>query len=242
MSWRQPAVALTLLAILPPTVIAASPQGEGPATDEWQQAEATFLAFITPLINKSRKELNDPNLQWAEFKSDLLRKYFPNLRLFVRDRAYAGSPKIWILSRDGKILDLGEGIWRGDNTIERFRVKEVTDFVRARKIRIENTEDAIEVAKLVEELQGAPSYVGFLRINTKDYSVFDKAFLTHHYGPQSNWKYTAQQSNEGWIVNVEYVGPPSMVSAPPTYEIQVDDEKVFEDIRMFTEAPWPSRH
>lgn len=239
MSWRQPAVELTLLAILPLTVIAASPQGEGPATDEWHQAEATFLAYITPLINKSRKDLDDPNLQWAEFKSDLLRKYCPNLRLFVRDRAYAGSPKIWILSRDGKILDLGEGTWRGDNTIEQFRVKEVTDFVRARKIRIENAEDAIEVAKLVEEIQGAPSYVGFLRINTEDYSVFDKAFLTHHYGPQSNWKYTAQQSNEGWTVKVQYVGPPSMVRAPPTYEIYVDGKKNFEDIRM--SAPWPSR-
>jgi hypothetical protein len=238
----QLTVPLTLLAIVAPTVIAASPEREEPATGEWRQAETAFRAFITPLINKSRKQLNDPNVQCAEFRSDLLRKYCPNLRLFVRDRAYAGSSKIWILSRDGKILDLGEGTWRGDNTIKRFRVKEVTDFVRGRKIRIENAEDAIEVAKLVEEIQRAPSYVAFLRINTKDYSVFDKAFLTHHYGPQSNWRYTAQQSNDGWSVKVEYVGPPSMVEAPPTYEIYVDDKKNFEDIRMFTDAPWPSSH
>ena len=50
--------------------------------------------------------------------------------------------------------------------------------MKGRKIKVETAEQAVEVARLVEAIQGSPSFVGMLRLNTKDYTVFDERFLT----------------------------------------------------------------
>ena len=67
--------------------------------------------------------------------------------------------------------------------------------------------------KLVEKMQESPSFVGMLRLNTKNYRVFDENFLKWMYGSDGNWKYTGAAGKDGgWVVKKAYVGPqPAMI-------------------------------
>jgi 3-oxoacyl-ACP reductase-like protein len=198
---------------------------------EWADAERKFVEFITPVLKEARARLNDAHIQWAQVKNDLLRKYLPNVRLYIRDGAYTGETKIWILTRDGQILDLGDGTWTGVGGDQWHAVEKVTAFVKSRKIKVENPEQAVEVTKLVEAIASSPNFVGMLRLNTKDYTVFDERFLRWLYASPDNWKYTAKEKGTGWEVKVEYVGPPASIMQPPTYDLVLDEQKQFTDLR-----------
>jgi hypothetical protein len=90
----------------------------------------------------------------------------------------------------------------------------------------------VEVVRLVVKIAEAPSFVSMLRLNTKDYTVFDEGFLKWMYGSEGNWTYTGAKKGEGWEVKVEYVGPqPAMIQRPPTYEVLLGEGGVFEDLR-----------
>jgi hypothetical protein len=203
----------------------------GDAAAEWAEAERTFVRFVTPVLEEARQRLKDPRIQWAQFTNDLVRKYLPDARVYVRDGAYSGDTKIWIVTRDGKITDLGDGVWTGVGGDQWWAVEKVSAYVKGRKIKVETAEQAVEVAKLVEAIQSSPSFVGMLRLNTKDYTVFDERFLTWMYGSKDDWKYAAAKKGGGWEVKVEYVGPPAAVQKPPVYEMVLDEEKRFVDLR-----------
>jgi hypothetical protein len=109
----------------------------------------------------------------------------------------------------------------------------VAGFIRLRKIKVQSAEEAVDVAKLFEEVQGAANYVSFLMINTNDFKAFDKAFIEQQFGPRTDWKYSAEKRKDGWTVKVEYVGPPASIQMPPTYEMDLDEHQLFQDLRRF---------
>jgi hypothetical protein len=201
------------------------------AAEEWAEAERTFVRFVTPILEEARERLKDPRIQWAQVTNDLFRKYLPDARVYVRDGAYSGDTKIWVVTRAGKITDLGEGVWTGADGNDWAGVEKVSAYLKGRNIKVQTAEEAVEVARLVEALQGSPSFVGMLRLNTKDYTVFDERFLTWMYGSKDDWKYAAAKKGGGWEVKVEYVGPPAAVQKPPVYEMVLDEEKRFVDLR-----------
>jgi len=170
----------------------------------------------------------------AIFASALLRKYLPDYRLYVRfDRRMSGETRIFLVNPRAEIVPLPNEEWT-QNDAEKFaRSAQVAEFLRERKIKVQNAEEAVEFAKLFEEVQGAANYVAFLHINTKDFKVFDKAFIEQQFGPRTDWKYTAGKRKEGWSVKVEYVGPPASIQKPPLYEIDVDEQQMFHDLRRF---------
>lgn len=176
----------------------------------------------------------DPNMRSAIFASALLRKYLPDFRIYVRfDRHMQGETRIFLVNRRGEITPLPNEEWRGKDTEKFYRSVQVAEFVRKQKIKVQGAGEAVEVAKLFEEVQGAANYVAFLNINTKDFKVFDKAFIESQYGPMTNWKYSAEKRKEGWSVKVEYVGPPTSIRQPPVYEIDLDEQQMFHDLRRF---------
>jgi hypothetical protein len=201
------------------------------AAEEWAQAERTFVRFVTPILEEARERLKDPRIQWAQVTNDLFRKYLPDVRVYVRDGAYSGDTKIWVVTRDGKITDLGDGVWTGVGGDQWWAVEKVSAYVKGRRIKVETAEQAVEVARLVEAIQSAPDFVGMLRLNTKDYTVFDERFLSWMYSSKDNWKYAAAKKGGGWEVKAEYVGPPAAVQKPPVYEMVLDGEKRFVDLR-----------
>lgn len=224
----------TWAGILAAAAIAAVPLGTRgePAADKadpWVQAERSFKEYLAPILEAARNRHGDPTIQDAEYRSELLRKHLPEYRIRVKTGPYDGTSKLFLLTREGKILDLGETLWRGDAS--GLRVREISDFLKTRKLPVRSAAEAIEAARLTEELQGAPGYVGFLQLNTNGFRVFDSHFISRFYGPPTDWKYTAEPHAKGWTVKREYVGPPAMVPLPPVYEISVDDEKHFADLR-----------
>jgi len=225
-----------LVLILCASSSTAAPPGAPVDPDEkqWAAAHAKFVEFITPILTEARARLNDPKIQWAMVRNDLLRKHLPDVRLYIRDGAYSGETKIWIVSRDGKIHDLGDGTWVGVGGNQWSAVEKVAAYVRGRKIKVQTPEQAVEVAKLVESLAQSPSFVGMLRLNTRDYTVFDENFLKWMYGGSKDhhWKYTATaKESGGFQVKVEYVGPPASIQQPPTYDVLLDDQNHFTDLR-----------
>ena len=180
-------------------------------------------------------KLIDPNMRSAIFASALLRKYLPDFRVYVRfDRHMGGETRIFLVNRRGEITPLPNEEWRRKDGEKYWRSPQVAEFIGRQKIKVQSAEEAVEVAKLFEEVQGAANYVAFLNINTKDFKVFDKAFIEEQFGPRTHWKYSGEKRNEGWSVKVEYVGPqPVQIEKPPVYEIDLDAQQIFHDLRHF---------
>ncbi len=197
----------------------------------WAKAHEGFVRHVTPIVKDVRTRLGDPKIGWARVTNALMRQYLPDRRLYVRDGAYNGQNMIWMVSVDGTISELGDGVWTSIGDTGVYTVEKVSAYIKGQKIKIENAEQAVEVARLFEFIQAAPSFVGMLRLNTQDYTLFDESFLGWMYGSGGNWKYTPTQAGTGWKVAKEYIGPPAAVQQPPTYELMLDENKQFVDLR-----------
>jgi len=197
----------------------------------WDEAEAKFKEYCKSI---------DPDLHYAIVRSERLEKLLPGFRVYVpiADVHLIGKSDLFLVDRQGKVSDLGEAVWTGDNPSKSFQVKKIAAFLKLRRIKVANADDAIEVAKLFEELVQAPGYVSFLRDNTNHFTVFDKRFIERSYGPRSDYQYSATPRDGGWRVKVDYVGPPAMIQAPPKYEIDLDERQRFSDLRQYTEFPY----
>jgi hypothetical protein len=210
----------------------------------------------------------DANCPYAEFTSDLLRKHLPDCRVYVRtDQHISDRSTTFLVDKQGRVIDLGEGSLKRDTAAEydrvhrltefsrlyktkaknpkeadqvarlveeilaeRPRVVSVSEFMQSQNINVKGREDAIEVSRLAEDISGAYDYINFLKMNTKDYSIFDKGFLEIAFNPRADWKYYAETTRNGWIVKRVYVGPPACTMVPPVYEVEVDSNHVLIDI------------
>ena len=205
---------------------------ESSASNEWTHA---FLS----LSNRLGKA--NPQMHYAEFRSPLLTRYLPRLRLYASyDDHRSHVDRIYFVDQKGNITNLPED-WRGNEEERCWRIREITDFVRQQNIRVTNAQAAVEFAQLMEDIQTAPGKLWMLWYNTKYFTVFDRALLEHFYGTKTDWTYTPSPRTNGWSVKVAYVGPPAQVQAPPTYEIDLDDQQRFQDLRRYTDLdPWHS--
>jgi hypothetical protein len=194
----------------------------------WEEAEKSIAAHLAPRLKEARARHGEAAVNSAEYRSALIEKRLPDYRFFVLTGPYDGSSKIFAVGRDGKVLDLADGTWSGNDT--GYRLRAIPEFLKAQKLVVRNAEEAVEMARLLEEVQGAALYIGFLQLNTRDFKVFDSRFISRHYGPQTDWKFTATPADGGWLVKKEYIGEPAMVPAPPAYRITVDEKKQFADV------------
>jgi hypothetical protein len=224
-----PAFLAALLICFPATPPEASGQPKSSdASKAWAKAESAIADHLKRV---------DPGMRSGEFASHLLRKYLPEFRLFVRfDRHYSNETRLFFVNKNGDVAELPEESWSGNPTEECFRVQSVVNFLKKRALKVKSAEEAVEFSKLFEEIQGAANYASFLRINTKDFTVFDKAFIESQFGPRIHWRYTGTSRPGGWKVKVEYVGPPASIQQPPTYELDVNDQGEFQDFRQY---PYP---
>jgi hypothetical protein len=216
--------AVILAQALAPTLVLS----QGAPDTRWSEAEKAIAAHLAPRVQAGRDRHGVDAVQSAEYRSGLLEKRLPDYRFFVITGPYDGSSKIFAVSQLGKVVDLADGIWSGNDS--GFRLRAIPEFLKAQKLPVRNAEEAVEMARLLEEVQGAASYIGFLQLNTRDFKVFDARFISRHYGPQTDWKFTATAADGGWLVKKEYVGEPAMVRAPPTYRISVDEKRQFADV------------
>jgi hypothetical protein len=205
---------------------------------DWANAEKKFQEFAkTRLKDVEAKPGELPASRFVEYRSQRLAETFPEHRFFALDSAFDGKSCLYALHATGKIEDLGNCTWTGDVASKTYQVPAVLDFVRKAKLAVKNADDAIAAAQLVEDVQGAPNYAAFLRVNTQNYTVLDRRFIEAHYGPPKHWKWSAAKRDGGWLVTREYVGPPASIQAPPKYELDVNDDQQMTDLRRRNELP-----
>src|SRR5687768_15678838 len=157
---------------------------------QWEAAHKKFVEFVTPIVAEARGRLGDGRIGWALVANDVFRKHLPDVRIYVRDGAFDGQTKIWAVTKDGRIEDLGDATWKGVDDNRRVVVEKVPAFLKGRQIKVESGEAAVEVVRLLEKIVGAASFASMLRLNTKDYTVLDERFLKWMLGRGEDWKYT----------------------------------------------------
>ena len=84
--------------------------------------------------------------------------------------------------------------------------------------------------RIERNLYDLNSYVSYLRAKTKNYTVFDRRFISKLGSRRKNWKYSAKGRDKTWVVSVSYVGPPTSIREPPIYQIDLDATGAFKDI------------
>ncbi len=217
-------VALLVMARVAAALAAEKPHTEPGGRDEWAKADAAVAAVM--------KEA-DPAARSAVFASALLRKYLPGYRVYVRMAdSFGNETRIFLAMKDGAVTPLPDAHWRKRDDEPFWRSPVISEFLRKRQIKVRNEEEAVEVAKLFEELEGAANYVAFFKINTRNFTVFDSQFIEQQFGPKIHWQYTPERRGEtGWTVTVKYVGPPASIRQPPIYEIDLDEQQTLQDLR-----------
>ena len=217
-------VALLVVAGVATTLAAEKPLAEPDGRDEWAKADTAVATLMKEADAAARS---------AVFASALLRKYLPGYRVYVRMAdSYGKETRIFLATRDGAVTPLPDAQWRKRDDEPFWRSPVISEFLRKRQIKVRNGEEAVELARLFEELEAAANYVAFLKINTKDFTVFDSQFIEQQFGPRVHWQYTPEpRGGEGWTVTVKYVGPPASIRQPPVYEIDLDEQQTFQDLR-----------
>src|SRR4051812_35171699 len=137
---------------------------EAPASNEWTQA---FLSLSNRLAKAN------PQMHYAEYRSPLLTRYLPHLRLYASyDGHRSDVDRIYFVNQKGMITNLPED-WRGNEQEGCWRLREITDFVRQQNIRVTNAQAAVEFAQLMEDIQSSPARLWMLWNSTKSFTVFD---------------------------------------------------------------------
>jgi hypothetical protein len=160
-------VALLVVAGVATALAAEKPLAEPDGRDEWAKADTAVATLMKEADAAARS---------AVFASALLRKYLPGYRVYVRMAdSYGKETRIFLATRDGAVTPLPDAQWRKRDDEPFWRSPVISEFLRKRQIKVRNGEEAVEVARLFEELEAAANYVAFFKINTKDFTVFDSS-------------------------------------------------------------------
>jgi len=197
---------------------------------KWAAARHKWLEFVGPYLSGIRQEEHNPSIQYIEMRSDLVSKYLPQHRIYVIETTRAGRSSTFALSISGEITDLGRGDWMGRKDEKHFRNRKLSAFLGTQNIKISDPDTAIGITKLIEEISRAPQDVVILRRSTNNFSIFDKRLYPCRCG-ESNWRYKAKKRNKIWRVDKKYVGPPVMLEKPPIWEIVLDENNRFVEMR-----------
>lgn len=197
---------------------------------KWAAARHKWLEFIEPYLSGIRQEEHNPSIQYIEMRSDLVSKYLPQHRIYVIETTRAGRSSTFALSITGEITDLGRGDWMGRKDEKHFRNRKLSAFLGTQNIQISDPDTAVGITKLIEEISRAPQDVVILRRSTNNFSIFDKRLYPCRCG-ETNWRYKAKKRNKIWRVDEEYVGPPVMMINLPQWEIVLDDNNHFVEMR-----------
>ena len=197
---------------------------------KWAAARRKWREFIGSYLSRVRQKEDNPSIQWVEMRSALVEKYLPRHRIYLVETTRLSVSSIFAMSVGSEITDLGNGAWSSPDEEECFRNQRVSDFFQAQKMTIADVNTAMDVARLTEEIRSAPGAATMLRQNTSNFTIFDRR-LYDVWRKDENWRYEAKREEGYWLATRKYVGPPAMIIAPPRWEIVVDKDDRFVEIR-----------
>jgi len=197
---------------------------------KWAAARRKWREFVGSYLSRVRQKEDNPSIQWVEMRSELLEKYLPRHRIYLVETTRLSVSSIFAVSISSDITDLGNGRWSSPDGKERFRNRNLSDFLQAQKMTIPDVNTAAGIARLTEEISSAPGAATMLRQNTSNFTIFDKR-LYNVWRKDENWRHEAKREEGYWLVTRKYVGPPAMIIEPPRWEIVVDKDDLFVEIR-----------
>jgi hypothetical protein len=206
---------------------------------KWRTAKRKWLEFVKPYLENQRKRLEQtwpagqelPMGGYVEFQSQRISKYLSNYQIYLIETNLASASKLFAVSADGNVFDL-----KGDefNSIDgkgAFRNESFSKFISIQRIKVENTNAAIEIGKFIEELAFAPNRWMFIRHNSNNFKVF-KSWIFSSAGTvdDETWLWFTEKQANGWMVSRKYVGPPASIMVPPKWNLICNDKKQIIEI------------
>lgn len=191
--------------------------------DAWSDADEAMTNHLKEKDIKNRPVV---------LASALLRKYLPDFRVYVRyDESLSTGTRIFMVNRLGEITPLPEESWTGKEGQKFLRSPSVAEFFKQQKIKVQSADEAVEVARLFEEVQGASSIVWYQKDDLNKMKKSDTSFPMLEHVPDGHWKHSAEKRDDGWTVKVRFEGPLVSIMEPPVYELDLDRQQIFRDLR-----------
>lgn len=201
----------------------------------WGKAEAKWEAFAQPYLGNIRQQESDASIEWVEFRSQWISRYLPGWRIYTLPVRKGGVSALFALSRHGEIVDLRQGDqWSGKEIHGYYSNPPISDFFRARKIKVSNAKKAVNVLKCILDVSRANNTVAvakYNRVRMEDANVYDKDIVQGG-KDYADWNFIATRKGNAWVIQEEYVGPPAMILAPATWQIVTDEKDIFLEIRL----------
>jgi hypothetical protein len=195
-----------------------------------------FLAFVAA-ADDSVRHLNGMEV---EVKTSLIEKYLPGhkvvARLFLPSRQRGVVVTNNANGRESFISEQWD--WSQGETDRYGCCPRLSALLAALSIRVPDEKTACEIARLVETLIHAPGKIESEMINREDYTLY----RDHPYATEArrsgDWKYTAEQNIDSWIVTISYVGSMASTDTPPIFEICVTKDHCLAQIKqVFLRSP-----
>jgi hypothetical protein len=225
-----------------PESLVIVPLAQGSATDQarstvkgimeaaaWSKGVAAWNEFSAKELGTIASEEHVRAPQWMEMRSAELTKLLGQYRIFALETSRIGRASTFAVDKTGTLRPLGSGQWSGREH-EPFKNPELAGFLKGCHLKITTADDAISVAKLVEDLSAASSTIGFIKTNTRGFRILDRRFYGMLNESAHDWKYTAAHQKGYWVVKEEYIGPPANTMEPPRYHLVTDSNDMLVDI------------
>lgn len=204
------------------------------AIDKWRQAEEKWQAFVEPCLEKIRKEDSDPSIRCVEIRNKLISEILPRHRVYAIETRNFKRPSVFAVSIKGEITDLGKGSISARASDNYVSYDSVADFLEKQNIVVSDTNAAVSVTQLFEDLSAASRTVFDLKFNTAGFGILDKR-LYRSICQDVDWDYSAEKQGNIWVVKKNYVGPKSCLAYASRFEVIVDEKDRFEGIWR---TPW----
>jgi len=202
-----------------------------PPENNWELALKNLREHVAPIIEKAETLTENKNVRLVQYQSGLLSKYLPEYRLYVVDSGLISIDRIFLLKADGTFHSLGHGHWESiDEEGTVFHSPKLNAFLAAQKFKIEDEQTAIDFAELIEELSYAPDQIGFLRTNTKNYTLYRKDLFEHVFTSHLQWEYYAEKTENGYTASRKYIGPPASTMAPQIFSLELNEKNELVNI------------
>ncbi|MDO8657226.1 MAG: hypothetical protein Q7K55_00690 [Candidatus Levybacteria bacterium] len=212
-----------------PTVTTTQQNTVTNTSANWQEAEAKWQTFAQFHLEKMREiDSKTPRAklpgykfdrQFKEVSSDpLITKYLPKYRFYQEFDSNGGLFE-FALRNDGHIIDLGTFWPTGYHTnhnLPDFEIMNYTDFIKAQKNQVNNSETALEMIDLAN-------------------AIFEYPLENANADDQKSWKLKASKAQGKWDIRQEYIGDPNvMLGVPSSWEIFVDEKNFITEIRLIS--------
>ena len=157
----------------------------------------------------------------------LIRKRLPAYTIFAIDPHTDFNSRLVARTTNGISIELGREL---DLPTQPPPSHKLIDFFVRQEFNVREKEDALEIVNLIEYIRLAPNKARMLKVNSKNYTLFDESLYEIFVCDKQSWELIPTKISAGWRINPKYVGHGSAMEHP-VYIIEVDNRGYFKNLR-----------